>query len=152
MQASAFSPPSGPAAMPVWAAADLHGNLLAASRDLDRLQTLLGHACDELLRSFNGATQHVHAQTDRPDRDARTAQVLDEVTQHLTCAITALQFQDMASQLITHLTQRLRDCAHSVAHNSRVDAAPGAGAAQATAFQLGPVAQFEMDAGSVELF
>ena len=151
MQPNASPQLSGPAAMPAMAAADLQDNLMTASSDLDRLQTLLAHACDELMRSFHGATQQIHAHADGPDGDARVAQLFAGVMQHLTSAITALQFQDMASQLITHMNQRLRNCADRVARDALSDAALGA-APKASAFQRTPVAQVEMDAGSVELF
>ena len=155
MQPTASPQLSGPAAMPPMpsmAAADLQDNLMTASNDLDRLQTLLAHACDELMRSFHGATQQIHAHADGPDSDARVAQLFAGVMQHLTSAITALQFQDMASQLITHMNQRLRNCADRMAQESPGDATHGAPAAKAPAFRPTPVAQVEMDAGSVELF
>src|SRR5882724_7362546 len=42
-------------AMPLLAAADLQDNLMTAAHDLDRLQGLLSHACDELMQGFHGA-------------------------------------------------------------------------------------------------
>ena len=68
--------------------------------------------------------------------------------------MTALQFQDMAAQLITHTQRRLRHCADRLAR----DAFPveGAGAEEAVVAPAppcpNPVTQAEMQAGSVELF
>ena len=155
MQPTASPQLSGPAAMPPMpsmAAADLQDNLMTASNDLDRLQTLLAHACDELMRSFHGATQQIHAHTDGPDGDARVAQLFAGVMQHLTSAITALQFQDMASQLITHMNQRLRNCADRIARDTMADDEDGSTLVEDPPLHPNPVTQDEMDAGSVELF
>ena len=69
--------------------------------------------------------------------------------QHLSAAVTALQFQDMATQLIAHLSGELRNCADSVARDAMGHGAalPGAAARRAS-----PVGQVQMSAGSVELF
>ena len=54
------SEPTGAAqALPLFVAADLQDNLMTASHDLDRLQTLLAHACEELMLSFHGASEHI---------------------------------------------------------------------------------------------
>jgi ubiquinone biosynthesis protein UbiJ len=88
--------------------------------DLERLQRLLAHACDTLLACFDGSA----AELRRAQPDVRAAlRRLDE-------AVIALQFQDMAQQLIAHAQARLAD-----------------GAARAN-----PVTQGGVAAGSVELF
>ena len=46
--------------------------------------------------------------------------------QHLGGAVTALQFQDMASQLITHTDRRLRSCADRLARDAMGDDEDGA--------------------------
>jgi hypothetical protein len=63
---------------------------------------------------------------------------------HLGGAIPALQFQDMASQLIAHTHRRLRDCADRLAGE--------AAAVEAPPLRPNPVTQDEMDTGSIELF
>ena len=87
--------PFGAAHLPLIVAADLQDNLMTASNDLDRLQTLLAHACDELMVSFHGASEHIRAIDPSGD-------TFEAVLDRLGGAITALQFQDMASQLIAH--------------------------------------------------
>src|ERR1700712_4533535 len=88
----------GAAPMPLLVAADLQDNLMTATHDLDRLQTLLAHACDELLLGFHGATERIRAFTQAPTHETDTPELFAGVMQQLGGAITALQFQDMASQ------------------------------------------------------
>ena len=137
--------------LPVAAAADLQDHLLTACHDLDRLQALLAHACDALLAGFSDATaplQQRLAQAHRGDEASAARQALD----HFGAAVTALQFQDMAAQLITHTQRRLRHCADRLAR----DAFPGSGAEVAVVAPAppspNPVTQAQMQAGSVELF
>ena len=90
--------------MPLLAAADLQDHLMVASNDLDRLQRLLTDACDALLGHFYGATGELQAAAARqrrgqPDVDAAK---LHTAMEHMAGAITAMQFQDMASQLVHH--------------------------------------------------
>jgi hypothetical protein len=118
-------------------AAEMQDHLLTASNDLDRLQTLLADACDTLSSSFFGASASV-------DDTA-------ELTQHLGRAITALQFQDMASQLIAHTHKRLRSCADRLAADA-FDAEDGAAVVEDAPLRPNPVTQDEMDAGSIDLF
>jgi hypothetical protein len=118
-------------------AAEMQDHLLTASNDLDRLQTLLADACDTLSSSFFGTRASVD--------DAA------ELTQHLGRAITALQFQDMASQLIAHTHRRLRCCADRLAADA-FDAADGDAVIEAAPLRPNPMTQDEMDAGSIELF
>ena len=72
--------------------------------------------------------------------------------QHLGGAITALQFQDMASQLIAHTHQRLRNCADRIARETMGDDDDGMAVVEEAPMRPNPVTQDEMDAGSVELF
>ena len=145
--------PPGAAPMPLLAAADLQDNLLTASHDLDRLQTLLSHACDELMRGFHGAAGEIQELVDAA-HDTPSQELYDSVVQHLGGAITALQFQDMASQLIAHTHQRLRNCADRLAADTFDDGDDETGTALVTPAPLrpNPVTQDEMDAGSIELF
>ena len=68
-------------------------------------------------------------------------------------AVTALQFQDMATQLIAHTNQRLRSCADQIARDALGSDDPdGAAVVEDIPLKPNPVTQDEMDAGSVELF
>ena len=144
--------PQGTASMPLLAAADLQDNLMMATHDLDRLQALLAHACDELLQGFHGATTGIREYTEAPHRAALAPELIHGVMQHLGCAITALQFQDMASQLISHTNQRLRNCADRIAREAMGDDEDGCAVVEDAPLRPNPVTQDEMDAGSVELF
>jgi hypothetical protein len=144
--------PRGARPMPLLAAADLQDNLMTASHDLDRLQALLAHACDELLQGFHGAVAQVRSFTERGGSHAEAPDLLDGVTRHLGSAITALQFQDMASQLIAHTHRRLRNCADRLAHETMGDDEDGCTIVEEAPPHPNPVTQDEMDAGSVELF
>lgn len=136
--------------MPLLVAADLQDNLMTATHDLDRLQTLLAHACEELMRGFHGAAGEIQELVDAA-QDTPSQELFDSVVQHLGGAITALQFQDMASQLIAHTHSRLRNCADRLARETMGEDGDGAVVEEAP-LRPNPVTQDEMDAGSVELF
>ena len=136
--------------LPLLAAADLQDNLLTASNDLDRLQTLLADACDALMQRFCGATAQIRELKAHPDESGQAA--LDGLTEQLSGAVTALQFQDMASQLIAHTHQRLRNCADRIASAAMADDEDGSAIVEEAPLRPNPVTQDEMDAGSVELF
>ena len=138
--------------MPLLAAADLQDNLMTAGHDLDRPQTLLSHACDELMQGFYGATDQIRSFVESAEANDQTPDMLAGVTRHLGAAITALQFQDMASQLIAHTHQRLRNCADRLARETMGDDEDGYTVVEEAPLRPNPVTQDEMDAGSVELF
>lgn len=140
---------SGGASLPLLAAADLQDNLMTASNDLDRLQRLLSDASESLLAHFHGACGEL--QTLMQPADAAPAP-LRVAMQHVAGAITAMQFQDMASQLIQHTNTRLRNCADRLAYETMGDDEDGAAVIEAAPLRPNPVIQDEMDAGSVELF
>lgn len=142
---------SAPPGLPLLAAADLQDNLMTATHDLDRLQSLLSHACDELMQGFHGATLRLREYVEGSSREPAAPGLLDEMMHHLGGAITALQFQDMASQLIAHTHTRLRNCADRIANESMGDE-EGAAVVEAAPLRPNPVTQDEMDAGSIELF
>lgn len=132
--------------LPVTLVADVQDALLVVVHDLARLDGLLAHAMSNLMDRFQITT----AQLRRPEfADA----ALDPVRRELTTAVTELQFQDMASQLINHTSRILQGCAFRLASESMdkedgealpfVDAVPE---------RPNPVTQDEMDAGSIELF
>lgn len=143
-------PPPG---LPLLAAADLQDHLMVATNDLERLQRLLSDASESLLGHFHGATgeltQLLHAAAQAPDVDHGRLQA---AMSHLAGAITAMQFQDMASQLVTHTERRLRNCADRLAAETMGDDEDGSTVIEALPERPNPVTQDEMDAGSVELF
>ena len=135
------------------AAADLQDHLMVASNDMDRLQGLLGDACDSLMTHFYGATGELkallHRVAEHPEIEAPE---LHRAMQHMAGAITAMQFQDMASQLVDHTTRRLRNCADRIARDTMGDDEDGTAMVAEAPLRPNPVTQDEMDAGSVELF
>ena len=135
------------------AATDLQDHLMMASNDLDRLQRLLNDTSDTLLGHFYGATGHLEralrSASQLPASDQRH---LHQAMEHLAAAITGMQFQDMASQLLNHTTQRLRGCADRLAYSAMGDDEEGAAVVEDFPMKPNPVTQDEMDAGSVELF
>ena len=149
MQSTLITPDEGPAVqVPVMVAADLQDCLLMAVHDLHRLEGLLDHATDNLLARFgeaNAALTDARVDGSAELRALRTA---------LRSAVTELQFQDMATQLITHTRRVLQASAFRLAAQvmggeEGEDAAPTEGMAPD---RPNPVAQREMAAGSVELF
>lgn len=141
--------------LPLAAAAELQDHLLVASNDLERLQRLLDDAARALLEHFTGASALMEAAL----RSAQGPQpgdaaVLQQAQASLGQAVTALQFQDMASQLIHHTSRRLRSCADRLAAEAFAadDDDEGEAVVQEAPRHPNPVTQDEMDAGSIELF
>ncbi|MFZ2650390.1 MAG: hypothetical protein WA210_09815 [Burkholderiaceae bacterium] len=132
---------------PFRAAAELQDDLLSATNDLDRLQTLLGDAYASLQHSFMGVWQDLDGVATAPQPAA-----LASARKHLRSAVTALQFQDMASQLVEHLRRRLRHCADRLACDAMADDEDGVGAVAEAPLRPNPVTQAEMDTGFIELF
>lgn len=145
--------PPLPTGMPLMAAADLQDHLMVASNDLERLQRLLDDASQALMGHFTGATEHLEAAL-RELEGASSARpsTIREARQTLGGAITALQFQDMASQLIAHTTRRLRNCADRLASEAFAGDEDGLAVVEELPLRPNPVTQDEMDAGSVDLF
>jgi len=146
-------PPTPASGMPLLAAADLQDHLMVASNDLERLQRLLDDASTALMDHFTSATEHIEAAL----RDFAGVHEGDPKAMHdarhmLGGAITALQFQDMATQLIAHTTRRLRNCADRLARDAFTDDDDGEALIEEAPLRPNPVTQDEMDAGSVELF
>ncbi len=137
--------------LPLFMAADLQDHMMTACNDLDRLQDLLEHACDVLLEGFHAAAKQLGAQAVPGDRDGHPtapARVQDQ----LGTAITALQFQDMASQLIDHTRRRLRSCADRLAFECFTGDDDDEAVVAPEPLRPNPVAQAQVDGGSVELF
>ena len=141
-------------AMSLLAAADLQDHLMVARNDLERLQRLLDDASTALIGHFAGATRHLDAvRLAVPTADPVA---LGELRSSLGSAITALQFQDLATQLIDHTSQRLRSCVDQLGRDlfagNDDDDDDDPCLLEAPPPRQNPVTQDEMDAGSVELF
>jgi hypothetical protein len=107
--------------------------------DLERLKSLVNDAGDRLLISFNQIAAVLPALA---SMDSQQQQVSDAVH----AAVTALQFQDMATQLTAHaqrrlsmLEERLRSLSEQAPHGLQI-------------VHPHPVRQVEMTAGSIDLF
>jgi len=142
-------PPAPARALSFAIAADLQDNLLTAGNDLERLQSLLDDSHQTLQAGFFATLQLL--------RDLHSAGQLDagplrEATNHLAGAVKALQFQDMATQLIAHTGRRLHDCADRLARDAFADDEDGQAVVEAAPLRPNPVTQSEMDTGFVELF
>lgn len=139
-------------------AANLQDHLMVATNDLERLNTLLAGACDTLMQSFHNTSEQIHALMDAHraagnDDEQRDSAVYQSLIQQLGGAVTALQFQDMASQLIVHTNQRLRSCVDTLAREAfGDDDEDGVSVVETPPQRPNPVTQAEMDAGSIELF
>jgi hypothetical protein len=138
------------------AANALQEALRAAGSDLQRLDALLADAVATLVESFS-AVRTVCGQQ-------------PEIAIPLERAATALQFQDLASQLIEHNRRRFESAWRIGEELGRLDASLAAGKTPAAALaEAGerfagcahallangvrqPVRQQKLDAGSVELF
>ena len=139
-------------ALTLLAAADLQDHLMVARNDLERLQRLLDDASTALIGHFAGATRHLDAMH-HAVHHADPAP-MQELRSTLGCAITALQFQDLATQLIAHTSQRLRSCVDRLGRDvfAGNDDDNDPGLLEEAPLRPNPVTQDEMDAGSVELF
>ena len=112
----------------------------AIAADLERLKTLIADAGDKLLASFNDVAQRL-PQMALPDPEKA------RLVASVTTAVTALQFQDMASQLVGHAQRRLnvlQDCLKTLTHE------PADPLLATTRMQ--PVRQNAVGAGSIDLF
>jgi hypothetical protein len=127
-------------AMGVLMAAELQDHLMVVGNDLDRLRRLLDDAGDALMRQFTLANDSLNS------GDVQAAR------QTLGGAITALQFQDMANQLIHHTSKRLRNCADRIARDAMGDDEDGVAVIEEAPLRPNPVTQDEMDAGAIDLF
>ncbi|HEY8707252.1 MAG TPA: hypothetical protein VIM34_04565 [Burkholderiaceae bacterium] len=135
--------------LPLVVAADLQDHLLTVASDLERLQTLLDDSHHTLQAGFFGALQLLQELQDTGQLD--DAPVV-RVREHLGCAVKALQFQDMASQLIAHTSRRLHHCADRLARDTFAGDEDGDAVIEDAPLRPNPVTQSEMDTGFIELF
>lgn len=133
--------------LPVILVAEVQDSLLVAVHDLNRLDGLLAHTMTSLMERFTSASAIL------ADPVLAELKELDALRSALRAAVTELQFQDMASQLITHTSKILQGCAYRLASESM-----GSEDGEAVPFvddvpeRPNPVTQDEMYAGTVELF
>ena len=154
-----LQPDAAASGLPIQAAADLQDHLLVASNDLERLQRLLDDASETLSGHFYGASHHLTTLLREAASSAEAAVVegdgcnMHQAMQNLAGAITALQFHDMATQLIGHTQKRLRSCADRIARDAMGEEdEDGTAVVEDGPGRPNPVTQDEMDAGSVDLF
>lgn len=149
------SPPQSPplSRLSLNAATELRDHLLVATDDIERLRRLLVQASESLTGHFHGAASDMKGllrlAARHPEIDTAP---LHAAMDHLAGAITSLQFQDMASQLLARTEQRLNYCADRLALAAMGDDQGTTVALGAPAGSRGLVAQDERDTGSVELF
>jgi hypothetical protein len=140
-----FSTPT--VSLPVMLVAEVQDSLLVVVHDLKRLDGLLTHTMENLMQRFTAAS------ADLSDPALVAMQELEGVRAGLHAALTELQFQDMASQLIVHTSKILQGCAYRLASDSMGpedgDAVPFV---EDVPDRPNPVTQDEMEAGSIELF
>src|SRR5262249_55776820 len=148
MQAPNALPAEQPAVhMPVMLVAEVQDSLMVVVHDLARLDGLLAHTMDNLMQRFTRALGGLDGS------EPVDAAALADNAAVLRSAVTELQFQDMASQLIGHTSRVLQGCAYRLASESM-----GGEDGEAVPFveevpeRPNPVTQDEMDAGSIELF
>lgn len=111
----------------------------AIEADLERLKALFNDAAGLLLGSFN----------EFADLELQTSRNLEErkrIESAMVSAVTALQFQDIATQLTQHAQRRL--AALETCLRSLYGEAPG----QRILEHPQPVRQTEMRSGSIDLF
>jgi hypothetical protein len=128
--------------------AELQDSLMMVMHDLSRLEGLLSHTMDNLMLRFDAANQELSHDS------LVNLPALDDVRSTLRSAVTELQFQDMASQLIVHTTRVLQGCAFRLASESmgEEEGEEAAPFVEMAPDRPNPVTQSEMDAGSIELF
>lgn len=146
-QSSVTTPAVPGVQLPVMLVAEVQDSLLVVVHDLARLDNLLAHTMENLMERFTSASANLSSPLLSDSKE------LDDVRSTLRSAVTELQFQDMASQLIVHTSKILQGCAYRLASESM-----GSEDGEAVPFveevpeRPNPVTQDEMDAGSVELF
>ncbi|WP_232351681.1 hypothetical protein [Inhella proteolytica] len=154
LDAEVVGSPAEEARFTLLAAAEIQDHLMSVTNDLERLQRLLDDAGEALSVNFFGASAEVQSLAQRVNGGgALTPGEFAEALQFIAGAITALQFQDMSTQLIAHTSQRLRACADKLAREAfGSDDEDGDALVIEAPNRPNPVTQDEVDAGSVELF
>lgn len=147
MQSPMMMPMDPSVQLPVMLVAEVQDSLLIVVHDLARLDGLLAHTMENLMVRFTAVSDNLS------DPALIDSNAVDSARSSLRAAVTELQFQDMASQLINHTSKILQGCAYRLASESM-----GQEDGEAVPFveevpeRPNPVTQDEMDAGSIELF
>jgi hypothetical protein len=113
-----------------------HRGLNGISDDLGRLDTMIADAIDRLMVSF-ATIQELASEREAP-----------EIARAALDAVTALQFQDMATQLIGHCRRRLQQAGSSTDMGDVSFSSTHFAHASAN----GPVSQSTVIAGTIDLF
>lgn len=137
---------TAPPGLDVLALADLQDQLLSVTSDLSRLQSLLDEACATLMERLHGAGAEVTALA------AGDATAGDRALAEIEGALTGLQFQDLASQLLEHACHRLTHCGDRLAAEAFGQDEDGAAVIHQRPARPNPVTQTDLAAGSVDLF
>lgn len=120
----------------------------ALRAELERLDSLINDAGNRLLGSFvamQGVLEHL-----RRDKDMPAGKFAEELEPAVTEAVGALQFQDLARQLIGHAADRVN--AIEKAAEWLLEPGIEADSPLAAPRSAGPVTQHSMSGGSIELF
>lgn len=112
----------------------------AIAADLERLTVLVSDAGDRLRACFNRISE-IAPQLGWPAGERR------QLDAAVAAAVTALQFQDMATQLTQHAQRRLSALEHCLATLS-----PEFNDPLLATTRMQPVRQSHMSAGSIDLF
>lgn len=118
--------------------AELQDKLLTVTNDLERLQGLLDDSHDNLQAGFFGLLELLPEDT--------------AAQKHVSRAVKALQFQDLATQLIAHARRQLRHCADQLALDTFAGDEDGDAVVEQAPERANPVTQSEMNTGFIELF
>lgn len=111
-------------------------DVTAVRADLVQLEILLKEAIAKLSSGFIGAHEALARQQSLDgDRNPECAALAAEACAHLGSALTALQFEDIAAQLIASAHARLSDGGERPANGRNIS-----------------VPQHHMDSGDIELF
>ncbi len=147
MQPTLTTPTVPAVQIPIMLVAEVQDSLMVVVHDLSRLDGLLAHTMENLMERFTSASANLATPT------LMNSKELDDVRSTLRAAVTELQFQDMASQLIVHTSKILQGCAYRLASESMgVEDGEAVPFVEEVPERPNPVTQDEMDAGSIELF
>lgn len=157
------------------ASAHLAEQLDKAGQELDRLEGILREAIGSLMGGFDRvaavsaaqrdlfhtalvaeggtSTNSSHADAAREEWRRLSAKYEREMAEALNGALTSLQFEDISTQLIRHVRERVVDLHEVLLHPETRIATPDAGDDRPlSARTFGPVTQERLHGGSVDLF
>ena len=124
----------------------VRARVVAAASDLERLLGLLDQAGGDLMRRFADFDRLV-GEIAREAAGTPLAGRAVALHEALLGATTAMQFQDMSTQLVEHALAELRTIAHRLGDDASLREMP-----PASGIRSGPVSQSGMGAGSIDLF